>query len=68
MDSKQKAKELIETFTFNCKECDNAKLSALFAVDEIIKSSPSQPSDTFTMPHFIACIYWQEVKKELLKL
>ena len=68
MTAKDKAKELIETFTFNCRECDNAKQSALFAVDEIIKSSPSQPSGTFTMPHFIACIYWEEVRKELLAI
>jgi hypothetical protein len=32
---KQKAKELIETFTFNCRECDNAILSAKFAVEEM---------------------------------
>jgi hypothetical protein len=31
----QKAKELIETFTFNCRECDNAILSAQLAVDEM---------------------------------
>jgi hypothetical protein len=34
--AKDKAKELIETFTFNCRECDNAKLSALFVIDEIL--------------------------------
>ena len=32
---KEKAKQLIEQFTFNCRECDNAILSAQFAVDEM---------------------------------
>ncbi len=50
MDSKQKAKELIETFTFNCRECDNAKLSALFATRE----------------HLIARKeYWKEIEQQI---
>jgi hypothetical protein len=40
MTPKEKAFELIELFTFNCRECDNSKISALIAVDEIIKTNP----------------------------
>ena len=36
MTAKEKAKELVEKFTFNCRECDNAKQCALIAVDEKI--------------------------------
>ena len=36
MTAKEKAKDLIEKFTFGCRECDDAKLSALIAVDEIL--------------------------------
>lgn len=59
MDSKQKAKELIETFTFNCRECDNAKLSALFAVQMIRENVP-----------LITKIqqYWIDVENEINKL
>ena len=32
---KEKANELVELFTFNCKECDNAILSAQFAVEQM---------------------------------
>ena len=38
---KEKAKDLIELFSFKCKECDyleNAKISATICVDEIIHS------------------------------
>jgi hypothetical protein len=36
MTPKEKAVELIDFFTFNCKECDNAKISALIAVDQML--------------------------------
>jgi hypothetical protein len=35
MTPKEKAKELVEKFTFNCRECDNAKQCALIAVEEM---------------------------------
>jgi hypothetical protein len=56
MTPKEKAKELKELFTFNCRECDNSKISALIAVNEILN---------------IGCIevpYWAEVKQEIEKL
>ena len=37
MTPKDKAKELVNEFTFNCRECYNAKLSSLILVDEILK-------------------------------
>jgi transcription elongation factor Elf1 len=71
MTPKEKAFELIELFTFNCRECDNSKISALIAVDEMIEIYVS------------ACVamgmskedaekqeskYLQEVKKEIENL
>ena len=35
MTPKEKAKELIELFTFSCRDCDNSKISALIALDKI---------------------------------
>ena len=57
MTSKEKAVELIDLFTFNCKECDNAKMSALIAVEEIIEHC-----------NYANKWYWQEVKQEIEKL
>ena len=59
MSPKEKAKELVDKFTFRCEECDydwNAKQCALIAVDEIIKN------------FFSNFDYWQEVKQEIEKL
>jgi hypothetical protein len=36
MTPKEKAQELVQLMTFSCRECDNAKLAALIAVDEMI--------------------------------
>lgn len=60
MIPKEKAKELIELFTFNCRECDNAKISALIAVEEIIKDKKA-----FNQ---ISIEYWEDVKQEIEKL
>lgn len=66
MTVEEKAKELVDKFTFNCRECDNAKQYALIAVDEIIKSS-TYPIG-YSLIHFEAMKFWEEVKKELEKL
>jgi len=58
MTAKDKAKELIETFTFNCRKCDNAKLSALLAVDLILNTNDIDPE----------YFYYEEVYQELEKL
>jgi hypothetical protein len=80
MTAKEKAKELVENFTFNCRECDNAKQCALRAVDEIIKSEPRNPSDIdwddvggthqyyYEAQREEALKYWQEVKEEINKI
>jgi hypothetical protein len=77
MTPKEKAEELfnkyatyivmwagdINTTHQNCKQC------ALVAVDEIIKSTPQNPSKPLSiMPHFMAFQYWQEVKQEIENL
>ena len=66
MSAKEKAKELVDNFTFMCKECDydwNAKKCALIAVDEILKAVNS---DWSFMQKRID--YWNEVKTEIQKL
>lgn len=60
MTPKIKAEKLVSLFTFNCKECDNAKISrlfALFAVEQIISE----------IGFSIEIDYWNEVKKEIMK-
>jgi len=57
MTPKDKAENLVSLFTFNCKECDNAKISALFAVEQIISE----------LGFSIEIDYWNEVKKEIMK-
>jgi hypothetical protein len=61
MTPKEKAVELIDFFTFNCKECDNAKISALIAVDEVLNAvlAVYQPETKR---------FWYEVKQEIEKL
>ena len=61
MTPKEKAKDLVELFSFNCRECDNAKLSALIAVDEILNiKSVERDYDLST--------YWEEVQTEIENL
>jgi hypothetical protein len=62
MTPKEKAVELIDLFTFNCKECDNAKISALVAIDEILFAL-SFHSDTE-----LGEAYWKQVKQEIEKI
>jgi len=63
MTPKEKAKELVDKFTFRREECDyywNAKLCALIALNEIINAG--KDVDEFSDS------YWQEVKQEIEKL
>jgi hypothetical protein len=58
----QEAKELIELFTFNCRECDNAKQCATIAVNKILEIG-------WNLPHYKninGVDYWNEVKQEIL--
>jgi len=65
MTAKEKAVELVDKFTFNCRECDNGKLSALIAVDEILHFM-----DVFDLDIEIKHQHkwWQLVKQEIEKL
>ena len=69
LTAKEKAKELVEQFTFRCKECDydwNAKQCALIAVQNIICANPhSNPLNT---NQYSTMGWWQEVKSEIEKL
>ena len=67
MTAKEKAVELIDFFTFNCKECDNAKISALIAVDEILKLENNN-GYYFDGTNVTSISFWQEVKQEIEKL
>jgi hypothetical protein len=62
MTPKEKAKELVESMAFSCKECDyeaKAKQCALIAVDEILSLLWSVKTDVE---------YFNKVKKEIKKL
>lgn len=65
MTAKDKAVELVDKFTFNCRECDNGKLSALIAVDEII-NIVNMCISYLNKETYIQ--YWIEVKKHIEKL
>lgn len=39
MSPKEKAIQLLDAMSFNCRECDNAKTSALILVSELIKEN-----------------------------
>jgi len=63
--AKDKAEELIETFKFYCREGDNAKLSALFVIDEILIDDwyIATREDLIAREE-----YWEEVRQEIYKL
>ena len=69
MTAVETAQELVDKFTFSCRECDNARLSALIAVDEIIEQWE------YIYVHIADGMgelnpnlkYWYEVKHELNK-
>jgi hypothetical protein len=68
MDTKEtleKALDLIEKFNFRCRECDNAKQSALVAVNEIINWGID--TGRYTEDE-VAGTYWDEVRQEIEKL
>ena len=77
MTPKEKAKELVSKMKEQFfMEHDNVKIlkakqCALICVDEIIKSSPTEPTDDRYNADdsiFFAKEYWQEAKQELEKL
>ena len=65
MTPKEKAKELVDKFTFRCEECDydwNAKQCAIIAVDEILNVINRD------MNYQNVYAYFLEVKQEIEKL
>ena len=69
MTPKEKAEELIEKFTFSCRECDNAKQCALIAVDEIYKLRMTHGQHLeYDLDKINYYSYWEEVKQEIKKL
>jgi hypothetical protein len=65
----EKAKELVDRFTFTCRECDyedNAKQCALIAVDEILNLMIKEFK--WDVKHNGNIEYWQEVKIEIEEL
>ena len=79
MDSKQKARELIQRFLYKYIQYANTKVnykelakeSALICVEEIIKSYPTEPAkeeSNWDISNEEAMMFWQEVKKEIEKL
>jgi len=76
MTPKEKAKELIDKFTFEIGKF-NAKQSALVTVNEIIESREDDSAFDDTMwenaseyyiPHPMYLNYWLKVKQEIEKL
>lgn len=68
MTPQEKAQLLIEDFTFNCKECDNAKISALRAVDEILQGYEFDSLDIEHKRIMDNINYWDKIKQEIEKL
>ena len=66
MTAVEKAEELVDKFTFSCRECDDAKQYALIAVDMVIKCCKDY--DEVHENYTTQVNYWQEVKRELNKL
>jgi len=65
MTPQEKAKNLVELFTFSCHECDNAAISALLAVDEILSFMYRFDLDKDMSIQFK---WWQDVKTEIEKI
>ncbi len=65
MTPKEKAKKLVDKFSYNCRECDNSKQSALDAVDEILDAIKIM---SFGIRYLSARDYFQEVKEEIENL
>ena len=67
MTPKEKAKQLIELFTFSCRECDNSKISALIAVDEILEALGYKSLSDSPYTTLEARQYYVQVKQEIQK-
>jgi len=68
MTPKEKALEIIEDFTFSCRECDNAKISALIAVAQIREALIYGKLDDSPYTSLEARQYYLQVKQEIENL
>jgi len=68
MTPQDKAKELVEKYTFSCRECDNAKQCALICANEIIIQIESSTPKDDPYANLFAFDYWNEVKTEIEKM
>ena len=68
MTPKEKALEIIEDFTFSCRECDNAKISALIAVNQILESLGYKKLSDSPYTTLQARQFYIEVKQEIENL
>ena len=76
MIPKEKAKQLLESMEFSCRECDyesKAKQCALIAVNELIKYHDDLMDVVrYELPSNIVAVipykYWDDVKQEIEKL
>jgi hypothetical protein len=68
MTPKEKAIELKELFTFNCRECDNSKISALIAVAQIREALIYGKLDDSPYTSLEARQYYLQVKQEIENL
>ncbi len=66
INPKEKALELVDKFTFSCRECDDSKQCALIAVEEIEKAIDFDWMEVQNLESEHR--YWQQVKEELEKL
>lgn len=67
MTPEEKAIDLMDKFTYACRECDgltNSKQSAFVVIDEMLKLG-------WNLPHYKqqkGIQYWKQVKQEIEKL
>jgi hypothetical protein len=69
MTPQQKAKQIVESMAFSCRECDyeaKAKQCALVAVDELLEATKRYDYTLGPKPSYNE--YWLKVKYQIEKL
>jgi hypothetical protein len=69
ISEKEKAEELIEMFRMDntAEGYRRGVRGAFYCVKEIIKSSPSEPTKDYLLPHYKAMKFWEQVINEIKK-
>jgi hypothetical protein len=67
ISEKEKAEELIEMFRMDntAEGYRRGIIGAYRCVEEIIKSSPSEPTKDYLLPHYKAMKFWERVINEI---